>query len=246
MTSLQNQPLATAPLQPISSGSSTASPPQTKTAPLGGDQTATALPTLKVSKPVKIPTGVSSNAKQHVLLVRDNSGSMSGNKIDELNLASSGLIHELASPENKDGFLISVIEFSNGSRRELFAQSAITAVLPLAHAGGGTNFDSALLETISTVEGLKAQPNSDGWRYLRPQVLFLSDGQSSVSDKNIANIQEIADVTVIAYGSDANTGILSRIASDAQVHVIGTNGGELRKFLAQVGKTLSQNLNTVR
>ncbi len=246
MTTLQNQPLTTAPLQPISPPAASVGSPQTQTAPLGVQQTATALPTLKVSKPVKIPTGVSSNAKQHVLLVRDNSGSMSGNKIDELNLASSGLIHELASPENKDGFLISVIEFSSGSCREMFAQSAITATMPLAQAEGGTNFDSALLETISTIEELKAQPNPDGWRYLRPQVLFLSDGQSSVSDKNIADIQEFADVTAIAYGSDANTDTLSRIASDGQIHIIGTNGGELRKFLAEVGRTLSQSLADVR
>lgn len=33
-------------------------------------------------------------------------------------------------------------------------------------------------------------------------------------------------------------GILSRIASDGQVHVVGDNGGALRDFLAAVGATM--------
>ena len=92
----------------------------------------------------------------------------------------------------------------------------------------------------------KARPNPDGWHYLRTQVLFLSDGQSSVSQKNILALQEIANVTAIAYGSDADGSTLSSIASDGKVHVIGTRGGELRKFFADVGKTLRQGFATAR
>jgi len=103
-----------------------------------------------------------------------------------------------------------------------------------------------LLETIKTVEDFNARPNLDGYRYLRPQVLFLSDGHSSVTDKNIADLHEIADVIAIAYGADADTQTLKRIASDGQVHVIGTDGGALRQFLAEVGKTLSQSLSNVK
>jgi len=103
-----------------------------------------------------------------------------------------------------------------------------------------------LKESILTIEEHTALPNPDGWVYLRPVALVLSDGQSDVSDKNIQDLQEIADVITIAYGSDANTSTLARIASDGQVHVVGTQGGELRKFLADVGQTLSQSLATAR
>jgi len=230
---------------------------QTQTLPLSstsqlGDQTQplrdeqTDLPVLNVTKPVQFSKGVSGHTKQHVILVRDTSGSMAGAKIDGLNIASSTLCSELALPENKDGFLISVIEFSTNADRSIFAEPAATLSMPLAVANGGTKFDNALLEAIQTVEAFTARPNPDGYRFLRPQVLFLSDGHSSVFDHNIVDLQEIANVTTIAYGEDADTATLGRISSDGQVHVIGTDGGALRQFLAEVGKTLSQNMAGVR
>ena len=243
MTSIQKPTFQTAPLsgnQQEQGGS------QGFTAPLGSTDMNMNLPELKVSRPLKVPSGVSSNTKQHVLLVRDCSSSMSGSKINELNLASSALVQELASPENKEGFLLSIIEFNTSASRSAFAASANTLNLPTATAGGGTSFDSALSETIRAVQEFTSRPNPDGWQYLRSQVLFLSDGQSSVSSHNIQALQEIADVTTIGYGSDADTGTLSRIASDGRVHVIGTNGGDLRKFLADVGQTLSQSLVAAR
>lgn len=222
------------------------------TAPLGdytGPDMAseeTPIPTLRVTKRLSLPTGVASNVKQHVVLVRDNSSSMSGGKIRELNQASIALCRELADPANKDGFLVSIVEFSNGANIKTAAQAATTLKVPEARANGGTNFDAALLKTIEAVTALSAAPNTEGWRYMRPHVLFLSDGHSNVSDKNIGALHEVADVTAIAYGSDAAQDTLARIATDGQVHVVGTSGAELRQFLAQVGKTLSQSLATAR
>ena len=84
---------------------------------------------------------------------------------------------------------------------------------------------------------------NNGVNYLQNQVFFLSDGQSQASDATISSLQELANVTAIAYGADANQGMLSKIASDGQVHSIGTNGGQLRAFLAEVGRTLTQELS---
>lgn len=232
----------TAPLSDLGPSNSTEA---TSTAPLGAVSNTTSLPTLNVAKKIKIPNGVSSNAKQHVVLALDKSLSMGGHKIDELNLAVSGLIHELASPINKDGFLISIVEFNHGASRSVFAESTLTLIPPSLFAGGSTNFNAAIEETISTIEDFKTQPNPDGWRYLRPQVLFLSDGQSPVSDKKINNLQEISNVWSIAYGDDADTAMLADIASDGRAHLIGTDGGALRSFLAKVGETLSQDLANV-
>jgi len=230
---------ATASLPDLGSAISTGATP---TAPLGAISNTASLPTLNVAKKIKIPNGVSSNAKQHVVLALDKSLSMGGHKIDELNLAVSGLIHELASPINKDGFLISIVEFNHGASRCVFAESAITLIPPSLFADGSTNFNAALEETVLTIEAFKAVPNPDGWRYLRPQVLFLSDGQSQISDKKINDLQEIANVWAIAYGDDADTSTLAHIASDGQAHLIGMDGGALRAFLAKVGETLSQDL----
>ena len=235
----------TQPTQPL--------PPATganATAPLDQVQHTGAVPAsappLKLAKKLTLPTGVATNVKQHVLLVRDRSSSMHGQKVTELNMASIALGAELGSPGNKDGFLVSVVDFSNGADICATAEPATALKMPEAKASGGTNFDAALLKAIKVVEDFASRPNPEGWHYLRPHVLFLSDGHSTVSDKNITSLHEIADVTAIAYGADAAQGTLARIASDGQVQVVGTSGHELRRFLAEVGKTLSDKLSTAR
>jgi uncharacterized protein YegL len=204
------------------------------------------MPVLNVSRPLSLPSGVSTNTKQHVLFARDCSGSMSGLKIDELSAATLALQKELGAPINKDGFLLSTVDFNGNATRSAFAQPASTMKLPSIHASGGTNFDAAITELIGTIQEFQNRPNEAGWQYLRPHVLFLSDGQSSMSGHNVRILQEMADVTAIAYGADANIGTLSQISSDGRVHKVGTNGGELRKFLADVGQTLSQSLAQVQ
>lgn len=237
-------PFRTSETQPLGGISLGLEVSEAKTAPLDGPNADNPMPEIQISKPIKIAAGVSSNAKQHVLLVRDHSSSMSGTKIDELNAASQSLVQELANPQNKDGFRVSFVDFSSKAQLAVFAQPAEGLTIAKLNASGGTDFEQALVETISAAQAFQAQPNPQGWQYLRPQVLFLSDGQSQASDKIMRELQDLADVTSIAYGSDADVSMLSRISSDGQVHIIGTNGGELRKFLAEVGQTLSQALAT--
>lgn len=203
-------------------------------------QNAPAAPALhmKLTVKKKLPTGVASNVKQRVYLLLDCSSSMSGFKIQELEMATGSVLLQLADPSNKDGFRVTIVFFNHGS--SLHCQTAAPEAVPPLNlvATGGTNFDSAILKAIQEIDNAKALPNPDGWHYLQDQVIFLSDGQSRVSDKNIQDLQERANVTAVAYGADANQGILSRIASDGQVHVVGTDGGALRDFLASVGATM--------
>jgi len=193
---------------------------------------------MKLTVKKKLPTGVASNVKQRVYLLLDCSSSMSGFKIQELEMATGSVLLQLADPSNKDGFRVTIIPFNHGSSVHCRV-AAPEAVPPLnLVASGGTNFDSAILKTIQEIDDAKALPNPDGWHYLEDQVIKLSDGRSRVSDKNIQDLQERANVTTVAYGADANQATLSRIASDGQVHVVGTNGGALRDFLAAVGATM--------
>lgn len=231
MTIKQN-PAATIPLGQTSNAPGTTLP-SGSTVPA-----AQAFPPLKMTVKKKLPTGVASNVKQHVLFLLDHSSSMSGQKIQELEMAMGSILLQLADPSNKGGFLVTVIPFNHGSHVLCAAEAATSVPALNLSASGGTNFDSPILAAISEIEAFKARPNPDGWQYLQPQVLFLSDGQSRVSDKNIQDLQERANVTAVAYGADANQGILSRIASDGQVHVVGTDGGALRDFLAAVGATM--------
>lgn len=204
------------------------------------DQNAAVAPPLpmKLTVKKKLPTGVASNVKQRVYLLLDCSSSMSGLKIQELEMATGSVLLQLADPSNKDGFRVTIVFFNHGSSVHC-QTTAPEAVPPLnVVASGGTNFDSAILTAIQEIDKAKALPNPDGWHYLHDQVIMLSDGQSRVSDKNIQELQERANVTAVAYGADANQDILSRIASDGQVHVVGDNGGALRDFLAAVGATM--------
>lgn len=198
------------------------------------------LPAINVVRRNALLSGVASNVKQDVLLICDRSGSMSGFKISELNEAVQACRDELARPENKDGFLMSVIHFNGSANRIHFRELATRIQITPARAGGGTNFDAALKEARRVIDDAGRQPNAAGWHYLKPVAIHMSDGFSVVAQKNIDALHEVAEVIAVAYGEDADRETLARIASDGQVHVVGTNGGELRQFLADVGKTISE------
>lgn len=197
-------------------------------------------PQLNVTQRKSLPTGVSSNCKQHVGMCCDVSTSMGGSKISDLNKGRHALCMVLADPVNKDGFELSVVDFNNRATLVVSGEPATSCQMPTSTASGGTNFDAPINAMVQEIEDLKARPNPDGWRYLRPHVLFLSDGQAHVTQSNIDALHELADVTAIAYGDDADQATLARIASDGNVHVVGTDGNALRDFLAEVGKTMTQ------
>ena len=186
---------------------------------------------------------MASNVKQRIFLARDVSSSMDGYKISELNLATHALMAMLGLPENKDGFEVSVIDFNHGSDWVAQGVSAVGAAIPDALASGGTNFDSPLIKLGDALEAAQHYVCPNGYYYLRPFVVFLSDGHAGVSDANIHRVQEQATILSVACGDDSGNTTLARIASDGQVQQIGTDGGELRAFFAEVGKTLTGSYN---
>ncbi|SNZ20100.1 vWA domain-containing protein [Cohaesibacter gelatinilyticus] len=219
-----------------------ATAPATVTAP-ASDQAEPALPVLNVIKRKSLPTGVASNVKQLVLLLLDSSSSMALlGKIDELNAAVADFIAELANQVNKGGFKVSIIEFDSSARLICSAESAETLVAPVLQASNGTNFDAPIDMAATEIEDFHNRPNPEGWHYLRPFVIKMSDGQANASEEKIQKLHELADVMTVAYGTDANKATLSRIASDGQVHVVGVDGSRLRSFLAQVGRTMTQTM----
>lgn len=92
------------------------------------------------------------------------------------------------------------------------------------------------------IQAQQAQPNDDGWHYLRPITVVMSDGQSDISDESIRRLHELSETIVVAYGADADQDTLKRIASDSKVLVVGTSTGQLRQMMAQVGVTMSDDL----
>lgn len=171
-------------------------------------------PQLNVTPRKPLPNGVSSNCKQHIVIVCDVSFSMGGGKINDLNKGRYALCAVLADIINKNGFELSVIDFNNAATLVVDGEPATTCQMPTAVAGGGTNFDAPLNLAVKQITDFKARPNPDGWWYLRSHVLYMSDGWAHVTQSNIDALHEIADVTAIAYGNDADQTTLARIASD--------------------------------
>ncbi len=227
-------------LQPISGGEATVPTIRNE-----GD-TSPKIPSMAFTQKNKIKNTIGNDNKQLVIPVIDISGSMSGHKAAEAAKAVQSFGNVLADPVNKNGFILAVIHFNGSAKLVVAPELATTVVMPNLTTGGGTNFDSALILANKVVMDFASRDNPEGWDFRRPHIIWMSDGHSPVADKNIAAIHEVADVTAIAYGADADEQTLSRIASDQTVHVIGTNGGELRSFLAKVGETLSQKLMTAR
>ncbi len=157
-------------------------------------------------------------------------------------MAMAAILMQLADPENKDGFRVTIITFNQ--RADLLCSAVPAGQVPSLNlvASGGTNFDSPLKAAKAEEEARKAAPNPGGWLWLQSQTMILSDGWAQATDRNIQDLQEITNVTAVAYGADADQATLSRIASDGQVHVVGTDGGALRDFFAAVGKTMTSTI----
>lgn len=205
-----------------------------------GEQVSPDMPVISVTPKEELSDDIVSRYCQHVIPTLDNSTSMSGPKIAELNVAKKALFREMAVPENRKGFKVSPIHFNSKPRRIAFGECATTIQDKPARATGGTDFELALQEVIKVIDEFKNRPNTEGFADRRPVVIFMSDGLSSANQATIVHLHEVADVISVAFGDDADRSMLKKISSDGQVHRVGTRGGELTKFLAEVGKTLSQ------
>jgi uncharacterized protein YegL len=201
-----------------------------------------AIPEMKVMSNDRLRNAVASDCKQLVMSLPDISSSMSGRKAKECQAALEKLFQTLADPENKDGFIGQIIPFNSSAHVAAGPELVTAMTVPKLRVGGGTNFDAALDLACKELDKFANRSNPDGWDYLKPVVLFKSDGQSYVSVDKIDALKERAQIIAIAYGADADANTLKQIASDGQVHVIGSNGDQLTQFLASVGKTLSQKL----
>ena len=198
------------------------------------------MPAMKRPTVLPMPTGVASDVKQDIYLLRDVSGSMDGEKLTELNMGSQDLLKELGNKENKDGFRFSCLDFNHEARWRMEHISAQEGQVPHAIANGGTDFNAPLALTLEALIARKNRPNPERWFYLRPFVLFLSDGHARVDLDLVAEVSEYATLMAIAYGADADQNELAKIASDGVVHRIGVDGGSLRQFFAEVGTTIGQ------
>jgi Ca-activated chloride channel family protein len=159
------------------------------------------------------PASEAEGIRREVTLVLDRSGSMSGEKIEQVREAAKQIIAGLEAGEN-----FNILAYSNSvdllapqpvvKSKETEAQAR--AYLDAVRAGGGTNIHDALVEALR-------QPPTPG---TLPIVLFLTDGLPTVGQTSEVAIREIATkgnrferrIFTFGVGVDVNTPLLDKIA----------------------------------
>ncbi|KPK71741.1 MAG: hypothetical protein AMJ84_05730, partial [Acidithiobacillales bacterium SM23_46] len=172
--------------------------------------------------PAKMPAGDDGPAiKREVTLVLDRSGSMNGEKMEQVREAALQILAGL-----EDGEAFNIIAYNEYV--DLFSQEpvlktskaveAARAYLKSIKARGGTNLHDALLEALRQ----KASgPSSEGASALLPIVLFLTDGLPTVGQTSEVAIRDVAvkanpherRIFTFGVGVDVNTPLLEKIAS---------------------------------
>jgi len=195
------------------------------------------------------PNWICRNVRQNVVIIRDKSSSMSGKKTKDASNACLDLVAELAEPTNKDGFYVGVVDFASNSKvvHDLVKATTLHGVvdsLSLGISGGSTNITAGLEDALSILEKAKKQ-NYENLTYLRPVGIIFTDGchNKGPEPHKIANrLKSIADLVTVAFGSDADEGLMRSLATSPQHFYRCSTGRELRTFLAAVGATMTATL----
>jgi Ca-activated chloride channel family protein len=167
--------------------------------------------------PVARPQGAES-VKREVTLVLDRSGSMNGEKLEQVREASAQVVAGL-----KDGETFNIMAYNEAVER--FAQKPVVKgrqsegaareYLRSITSRGGTNIHDAL------VEALRQEAPQEG---VLPVVIFLTDGLPTVGETSETAIREVAvkgnlhkrRVFTFGVGVDVNTPLLEKIASETR------------------------------
>jgi Ca-activated chloride channel family protein len=155
--------------------------------------------------------------RRELTLVLDRSGSMRGNKIEQVRESALQILAGL-----EDGERFNLITYNDAVEsfaplpveKNAAAIEAATKYLNGLKAQGGTNLHDAL------AEALRQKPSAE----FLPLVLFLTDGLPTVGERSEVAIREVAEkanphrrrVFTIGVGVDVNTPLLDRIATSTR------------------------------
>merc|ERR1719376_465939 len=207
---------------------------------------------------------------KHVVFVLNVSGSMSGDKLDQLKNAMVTILTDLGG---QDHFSIMTFSYNvkhwvpKGEREapeeagkkttsiypaeSHFVDEAMDYVLGL-DANGGTNINDALIEAVDIVR--EGQSILD--KEVVPAVIFLTDGQPTSGESNPKTIrsnlkENNSDVKVpvygLAFGSGADYGLLKDISSDnrafaRKIFADSDSAIQLEDFYAEISSPLLSNV----
>ena len=190
-----------------------------------------------------------------VYLLLDVSGSMEGDKINNLNEAVSEMIKTMADEEKMEvEILISIITFGSDAHVHLTATSASQVEWSNLSASGMTAMGAALTMSKEMIEDKEITPS----RAYRPTIVLVSDGQpndtgweQSMDDFINNGRSKKCDRMAMAIGEDADENVLKRFIKGTEHELFSSNDAEkISEFFDRVTmsvttRTRSQNPNKV-
>jgi len=181
-----------------------------------------------------------------VILLLDVSGSMSGEKICNLNAAAKDMLATFQNSENGEtGIRVAIITFGSEVRLHQALTSASDIKWHDLSAGGGTPLGTALQMAKAMIEDQEVVPS----RAYRPTVVLVSDGRPGDSWENPlqAFIKEgrsaKCDRMAMAIGADADEKVLRMFIEGSKNSLFyAENAKQLRDFFKFV--TMSVTIRT--
>lgn len=188
-----------------------------------------------------------------VVLLLDVSGSMSGDKIDNLNKAVQDMLDTFAQEEKMEvEILVSIIKFGPVELHFPFTKASqiqwedleVTGVTPI---GGALKMAKAMIECKETTPS----------RAYRPTIVLVSDGhptdswEKPLEDFTSGGRSSKCDRMAMAIGSDADETVLKRFIEGTPHDLFyAENAGQLHEFFQRVTmsvtmRTQSKNPNVV-
>jgi uncharacterized protein YegL len=199
---------------------------------------------------------VTSETPWHTVLVIDDSGSMEGQAVRDVNMALETMIAEmamLAGGNKKPYFKVSIVKFGSIVETTAEAQSPadlemqLSSVANFGAQSGTTNLAAALGEAASILRRNPGSPTD-----YQPWVFLFSDGRPD--DPNAAiqaagqlKSQQVAAGApfVVAFGfGDVDDGLMKQICSNSEAYKRIASSTDLLKIMPQIGtvaKTASSN-----
>jgi len=181
-----------------------------------------------------------------VILLLDASGSMSGAKIQNLNVAAKEMLDSFRDTENGETEIhVAIITFGMEVRLHQALASASAVAWQDLTASGGTPLGTALKMAKGMIEDKNVVPS----RAYRPTVVLVSDGQPTDDwEKPLADfIQDgrssKCDRMAMAIGADADEGVLGKFIKGTENPLFyAENAHQLRDFFRFV--TMSVTIRT--
>ena len=189
-----------------------------------------------------------------VVLMLDVSGSMFGNKINNLNTAVEDMLNSFAHEEKMETeILVSVITFGGSVNLHLPFTKASQIQWQSLRANSDTPMGNALKMAKAMIEDRETTPS----RAYRPTVVLVSDGkptdtlQKPLEDFISNGRSSKCDRMAMAIGKDADESVLKRFIENTPHSLFyAENAGQLHEFFQRVTmsvtmRTQSKNPNLV-